>query len=169
MDLNPNCSEAVFRFHTVDPEKMHYILQAIADEVCANNDFWGRQFVPKYKTAKEYETPYGGKPSYSQESLWDKTEEKPFEEKLAEAQAKSYPKGSLLYACAGLGDNEAIVRVNDHNFTLNIGNNDITPNKTGWIEKIKAMGIKVDEAETDESLQKLARDCTCGITYFTEG
>ena len=52
MDLNPNCSEAVFRFHTVEPDKMHYILQAIADEVCTNNDFWGKQTVPKYKNAK---------------------------------------------------------------------------------------------------------------------
>lgn len=169
MDLNPNCSEAVFRFHTVEPEEMHCILQAIADEVCTNNDFWGKQTVPKYKTAKEYETPYGGKPSYSQESLWDKSDERPWEQKHEEAQLKSYPKGSLLYACAGLGDNEAIVRVNDSNFTLNIGNNDISPNKTGWIEKIKKLGIKVDEAETDESLQKLARDCTCGIVFFGDG
>jgi len=168
MDLNPNCSEAVFRFHTVDPDKMHCILQAIADEVCANNDFWGKQLVPKYKTAKEYETPYEGKPSYSQESLWIK-DGRPWVEKQEEAQLKAYPKGSLLYACAGLGDNEAIVRVNDHNFTLNIGNNDITPNKTKWIEKIKKMGVKVDEAETDESLQQIARDCTCGIVFFNDG
>jgi hypothetical protein len=169
MDLNPNCSEAVFRFHTVDLDKMQYILQAIADEVCANNDFWGKQNVPKYKTAKEYETPYGGKPSYSQESLWDKSDERPWEEKREEAQRKSYPNGSLLYACAGLGDNEAIIRVNDSNFTLNIGNNDITPNKTGWIEKIKKLRIKVDEAETDDSLQAIARDCTCGIRFFDNG
>ena len=32
------------------------------------------------------------------------------EEKREESQLKSYPNGSLLYACAGLGDNEAIVR-----------------------------------------------------------
>ena len=31
--------------------------------------------------------------------------------KREEAQKKSYPKDSILYACAGLGDNEAIVRV----------------------------------------------------------
>ena len=35
----------------------------------------------------------------------------------------------------------------------------------GWIEKIKKLGIKVDEAEFDKSLQAIARDCTCGITY----
>ena len=123
--------------------------------------------MPKYKTAKEYETPYGGKPSYSQESLWDKSDERPWMEKHEEAQLKSYPKGSLLYASAGLGDNEAIVRVNNGDFTLNIGNNDITPNRTGWIEKIKKLGIKVDEAETDETLQRIARDCTCGIRFFS--
>jgi len=166
MDLNPNCSEAVFRFHTVEPEKMHYILQAIADEISTNNNFWEKQTVPKYKKAKDYETPYGGKPSYSQESLWDEDDGKSWEQKREEAQLKSYPKGSFLYACAGLGDNEAIVRVNDSNFTLNIGNNDIEPNKTKWIEKIKELGIKVDEAESDESLQKIARDCTCGIVFF---
>jgi hypothetical protein len=84
------------------------------------------------------------------------------------AQKKSYPEDSILYACAGLGDNEAIIKVNEEEkyFTLNIGNNDIEPNETKWIEKIKKLGIKVDEAETDESLQKLARDCTCGIVYF---
>ncbi len=86
-----------------------------------------------------------------------------------EAQKKSYPEDSILYACAGLGDNEAIIKVNEEEkyFTLNIGNNDIEPNETKWIEKIKKLGIKVDEAETDESLQNIARDCTCGIRYFT--
>jgi len=56
-----------------------------------------------------------------------------------------------------------------NNFTLNIGNNDITPNRTGWIEKIRKLGIRVDEAETDESLQAIARDCTCGIRFFEDG
>ena len=167
MDLNPNCSEAVFRFHTVDPEKMNYILQAIADEISANNDFWDKQTVPKYKSAKDYETPYGGRPSYSWEELWNDDNGKSWEQKREEAQNRSYPKGSLLYACAGLGDNEAIVKVNETDFTLNIGNNDISPNQTGWIEKIKKLGILVDEAETDESLKRIARDCTCGIVYFS--
>lgn len=168
MDLNPNCSEAVFRFHTVEPEKMNYILQAIADEISANNNFWGKQAVPKYKKAKDYETPYGGKPSYSWDSLWDEDDGKSWEQRREEAQKKSYPEESILYACAGLGDNEAIIKVNEEEkyFTLNIGNNDIEPNETGWIEKIKKLGIKVDEAETDEDLQKIARDCTCGIVYF---
>lgn len=170
MDLNPNCSEAVFRFHTVDPEKMHYILQAIADEVSANNSFWGKQVIPKYKTAKEYETPYGGKPSYVWDFLFDENDKRPWREKYEEARKKSYPEGSILYACAGLGDNEAVIRVNEEEgyFTLNIGNNDIVENKTGWIEKIKKLGIKVDEAERDESLKKIARDCTCGIIYFSD-
>jgi len=167
MKLNPNCSEAVFRFHTVDPEEMHYILQAIADEISANDGFWGKQVVPQYENPKDYETPYGGKPSYSWDSLWNK-DGRPFEEKRDEAQQKSYPEGSLLYACAGLGDNESIIRVNEEEeyFTLNIGNNDIVPNKTGWIEKIKELDIKIDEAERDESLRKIARDCTCGIVFF---
>lgn len=171
MDLNPNCSEAVFRFHTVDPEEMHYILQAIADEISANNDFWGKQVIPKYKTAKEYETPYGGKPTYGWDHILNEDDGKTWEEKYEEAQKKSYPKGSILYACAGLGDNEAVIRVNEEEgyFTLNIGNNDIVENKTGWIEKIKKLGIKVDEAERDESLKKIARDCTCGIVYFSDG
>jgi len=168
--FNPNCSEAVFRFHTVDPEKIHYILQAIADEIAANNPAIGRQKIPKYKTAKEYETPYGGKPSYAWDFLWDENDKRPWEEKIKEAKKRSYPKGSILYACAGLGDNEAIIRVNEEEgyFTLNIGNNDIAPNKTGWIEKVKKLGIRVDEAETDPSLKKLARDCTCGIIFFRD-
>lgn len=170
MYLNPNCSEAVFRFHTTEPDEIRYILQAIADEISENNDFWGKQKVPRYKNAKQYDTNYGGKPSYCWDSLWNEDDNgKSWEEKRREAQKKSYPKDSVLYACAGLGDNEAVINVNEKEkyFTLNIGNNDIEPNKTGWIEKIKKMGIDVEEAETDESLQKIARDCTCGIRFFS--
>lgn len=99
-----------------------------------------------------------------------------------------YPK-VLLRDCAGLGDNDAIITVHkkpeeldsktinemdkvtknllgsEGYFTLNIGNNDISENKTEWVEKIKEMGIQVEEAECDESLDKIARDCTCGIIY----
>ena len=122
--LNPNCSEACFRFHTTDTKKMQYILQAISDEV-------GGCTVPLKKKAIDYQ----GK--------------------------------GLFSVCAGLGENATIIRVNPtrKSFTLNIGNNDISDNKTGWIEKIKKLGIKVDEAEFDKSLQAIARDCTCGITY----
>jgi hypothetical protein len=34
--LNPNCSEAVFRFFTVDPEQIRAILQAYADEASSS-------------------------------------------------------------------------------------------------------------------------------------
>ena len=91
MDLNPNCSEAVFRFHTVEPEKMNYILQAIADEISANNNFWGKQAVPKYKKAKDYETPYGGKPSYSWNSLWDEGDGKSWEQRREGGTEKIIP------------------------------------------------------------------------------
>ncbi len=113
---------------------------------------------------------YSITPFDSPNDTGDKNDGRPWEQKRAEAQNKSYPKGSLLYACAGLGDNEAIIKVNEIEkyFTLNIGNNDIEPNKTGWIEKIEKLGIRADEAETDESLQKIARDCTCGIVFFDD-
>jgi len=37
----------------------------MADEIAANNPEIEKQEISRYKTAKEYETPYGGKPSYS--------------------------------------------------------------------------------------------------------
>ena len=37
ISLNPNCSEAVFRFYTVDPEQVRRILQAFANEVAQAN------------------------------------------------------------------------------------------------------------------------------------
>lgn len=63
---------------------------------------------------------------------------------------KQYTNGSLLYCCAGLGDNEALVTIEKEKgvFRLNIGNNDISQNTTGWVEKIKAMGIKVEEDQS---------------------
>ena len=36
--LDPNCSEAVFRFYTDDPQMAHKILQAFADEVAETNE-----------------------------------------------------------------------------------------------------------------------------------
>ena len=35
--LSPNCSEAVFRFYTLDPEQARQILQAFANEVAGGN------------------------------------------------------------------------------------------------------------------------------------
>ena len=36
--FNPNCSEAVFRFYSEDPQIAHKILQAFADEVAETNE-----------------------------------------------------------------------------------------------------------------------------------
>ncbi|MEO0126321.1 MAG: hypothetical protein ABIL44_01055 [candidate division WOR-3 bacterium] len=104
-NLQPNCSEAVFRFYTLDPKQIHFILQAIADEVSHNCKIWGKQVIPEFKTAEEYETKYNSHP--------------------------------LLYAIAGLGDNECLIVIEKDKraFRLNIGNNEISDNKTGWIEK----------------------------------
>jgi len=186
MILNPNCSEAVFRFYTLDPKKIQYILQSIADEVSAETDFGPHknQKIPLFEKAEDYERPY----NKISKKEWDRYFEvlKKIDERLDKGeidkssweklraeewdklQAKRYPKGSLLYACAGLGDNEAVITIEKDKgaFVLNIGNNDIAENKTGWIEKIKALGIKAEEAELCEELkEKYARDCTCGIVY----
>lgn len=129
MKLYSNCSESVFRFHTIEPEKMQEILQLIADEIDIKYD--EKQIVPLLKKAKDYEGI------------------------------------GMITGCAGLGDQNAVIKVNKLKkfFTLNIGNNDISDNSTGWVDSIKAMDIKVEEAECDKVLSKLARDCTCGITY----
>lgn len=37
--LNPNFSEAVFRFYTLELEKIQQILQALADEIDASTEF----------------------------------------------------------------------------------------------------------------------------------
>jgi len=145
-----NCSESVFRFITIEPKQIQFILQAIADEITANTDYkpHKKQKVPLLKTAEEYDTQY-------------KEKEKTLK--------KMYPK-SLLSACAGLGDNEAIIKIEKEkgSFRLNIGNNDISPNKTDWIAKVTSLGIKVQEAEFSEELKKVSRDCTCGQTYFQD-
>jgi len=78
-------------------------------------------------------------------------------------------KGGVLFkTLAGLGSNEIIVTVDKDKkyFTVNIGNNWISNNRTGWVEGVKDMDIKVEEAEYSAELVKIARDCTCGITYF---
>ena len=127
MILNSNCSEAVFRFYTLDPEKMHKILSWIAEEVRA--DGIDVPEIPEFEDPKQYES--------------------------VVIPAVNY-------------DGVVTVEEDKGAFRLNIGNNSISPNTTGWIEKIIQLGIEVEEAEFSEELSKLARDCTCGIRYFTD-
>jgi len=184
--LNPSCSEAVFKFYTTEPADIQEILQAIKNEVDSNyseSDVPDEQ-IPLWKDAKMYDTGWNGEKEYSGGVADEfRREERDIEMRVEKGELnanvaahmiaelnrrktkKIYP-NSLMNACAGLGDNDAVVTVNDDCFTLNIGNNDISENKTGWIEKITDMGIKVEEAEYSKELQKIARDCTCGITYF---
>lgn len=181
-----NCSESVFRFFTIDPKQIQHILQAIADEVDDKYPDKKATKIPLFKTVDEYDTKY----HKSAQKEWDKhfkiTEKIRKDEerkKITRKQAEKlfwqeqkrfdklrYPNGSLISACAGLGDNEAIVTIekNKNAFRLNIGNNDISENKTNWIDKVKDLGIKVQEAEYSEDLSAVSRDCTCGITYFDD-
>lgn len=187
--ISANCSESVLRFYTLDPKQIQTILQLIADEISANTDFTPhkKQKVPLFKTAEEYDTKYkeseltysgSVNEKYTKEidKIWKDRDDKKITPKEAterynKIQAKMskeiYPK-TLLKACAGLGDNEAIITIEKDKkaFRLNIGNNDISDNKTGWTDTIKALGIKVEEAEYSEDLAEYARDCTCGITFF---
>jgi hypothetical protein len=151
--LNPNCSEAVFRFYTLEPEKIQKVLQALADEINANTGLG--QDIPLLDSAEEYQTKVTKVPERISGTTFN---------------VRKY-ENSLLSCCAGLGDNECQVTVEKKNgaFVLNIGNNDICDDNTKWIEKVMEMGIKVEEAERSPSLaQKYARDCTCGITFFPE-
>ncbi len=52
--LNPNCSEAVFRFYTEDPKVAHKILQAFADEVAGANRRPAKT-VPAFRKMEEIE------------------------------------------------------------------------------------------------------------------
>lgn len=187
--LNPNCSEAVFRFYTLEPKKIQTILQAIADEISANTDFkpHKKQIVPLFKTAEEYDTKWNSEETYNGKvrdkyenqlnKIWKDrdlgiiTQEEAVE-KYGEIKKKMskeiYPR-TLLKACAGLGDNEAVITIETDSFVLNIGNNDLS-DKTDWTEKIKDLGIKVryagdDTPEGNKLDKKYARDCTCGCTY----
>lgn len=83
-------------------------------------------------------------------------------------KAEMYEEGTLINACAGLGDNNAVIKVEKDKgaFTLNIGNNDLGANGGAWIDVVKALGIKVQEAESCKELQEIARDCCCGIQWF---
>jgi len=188
MILIPNCSEAVFRFYTEDPREIQYILKALAEEIVTtakiaecfdNNDddfFTMPDKIPLYNTLEEYDTKYAGR-------YWEKelTEE---EQKIINSiedkrdqwlkkheiqMSKSYPEGSLLKTLAGLGDNEVIITYepDKHAIRINIGNNWISDNNTHWIEKIKDLNIQVEEAEFSKELREYARDCCCGIKYFT--
>ena len=51
---NPNCSEAVFRFHTDDPKVAHRILQAFADEVAEANEH-PVEIVPEFRRMEDIE------------------------------------------------------------------------------------------------------------------
>lgn len=183
--LNPNCSEAVFRFGTLDPKKIQKILQIIADKISSYTDFkpHKNQRIPLFKMAEEYDTNY----KRASDKEWNKhmkrdrklakmrddkkiTEEefdKLYKEEDERFQKLQYPKEALLKACAGLGDNEAVVTIEKDKgaFRLNIGNNDISEGDMSWVEQIKGLNIKVEEAETCKELVEYARDCTCGCVF----
>jgi hypothetical protein len=195
MMLYPNCSEAVFRFWTVEPVNMQKILQAISSEISKNTGFMPhkRQKIPLLKTAEEYDTHWTGHLTYSPgdnkelkekraeiDAIWKKrdtgelTQDTAHEQvcKIEEEIGKMIYPNSMLKACAGLGDNEAVISVNKEKgyFDLNIGNNDIQNDETNWVELAQSI-CKCEEAEGDtqssKELAKKARDCTCGIKFFT--
>lgn len=157
----------------------------IADEINANTDFpkHKNQKIPLFEKAEDYDTRYRA-PSEQEKSRHHKklselmrkrdrgeiTQEeydKEVNKEYKRFHKLKYP-NPLLYACSGLGDNEAVITIERDKgaFRLNIGNNDIHPNTTGWIEKVLDMGIRVEEAETCSELDRYARDCTCGIVFF---
>ena len=135
--FQPSCSEAVFRFHTVDPKNVRIILQALADEVQAH---------------------------YPDDEKWRKESTKTVSKQIDVSKYEDVN----IRNCAGLGDNDTVISVDKKKgyFTVNIGNNDISDDKTGWKDVIKGLKIKIQEAEYSKELTDLARDCTCGITYF---
>jgi hypothetical protein len=186
--LNPNCSEAVFRFYTLEPNRMRDILQALADEINETTNWAAHkgQKIPAFGNAQEYETPLGEVTEADVKAMREETgeayrrlhlgeiTEKRHHELLLEAgdrfQRKKYPAGVLLRACAGMEDEECVITVERQKgaFRLNIGNNDILEDKTGWVKKVMDMGIQVQEAERTKELQRYARDCTCGVRFFPE-
>ena len=130
--VNPNCSEAVFRFHTEDTEVARKILQAFANEVAA-----------AYRNPPEI---------------------------IPALTAIQQVEGIFFGACAGLGEPVTRCRYEPRKkaFVLCIGNNDLSPDGEGC-RKVRELGIKVEEAETNPSLaRKWARDCTCGLEWFTD-
>ena len=72
-------------------------------------------------------------------------------------------------ACAGLGEpvTKCIWEPKLRAFVLCIGNNDILPDGKGC-KTVRELGIKVEEAEICQELQKYARDCTCGNVFFED-
>lgn len=185
--ISSNCSEAVFRFFSLDPKIMRNILQAIGNEIATVTDFkpHKKQKVPLFKTAEEYDTGYVKvtdkqyeehrknldmiNKNFHKKMITEKMHDDLINAEYDRFQKISYPKGSLLKACAGLGDNEAIITIEKDKgaFRLNIGNNDIADNKTGWIDFVKSLDIKVEEAEVGENdLKDYARDCCCGVRFF---
>lgn len=139
----PNCSEAVFRFYTLNPEHMQKILQALADEVRA----YCRQFLEETypEWVSDVQVPLHGK-------------------------AEDY-EGEQAFRAPSGADDSVIVTVERKRgaFVVNIGNNAIAENITGWKEKVRALGVAVQEAETCPELrERYARDCTCGIVFFGE-
>jgi hypothetical protein len=187
--LNPNCSEAVFRFYTLEPRRMQEILQALADEIDANTGFDPHkgQKIPLFERAEQYATKfvrvtdedYAGAHRAAAEArskrdrgmITDRELEEMIGKAYDDLHKKKYPAGTLLRCCAGMGDNECVVTLEKRRgaFVLNIGNNDISENKTGWVEKVTGLGIQVEEAERSQELcRQYARDCTCGITFFPE-
>lgn len=142
--VSPNCSEAVFRFYTLNPEHIQKLLQALADEVRA----YCREFLEEA------------------DPDWIGNTQVPLREK-----AEDYEGGQAFRAPAG-ADDSVIVTVERKRgaFVVNIGNNGIAENITGWKEKVRALGVAVEEAETCPELkERYARDCTCGIVFFGEG
>jgi hypothetical protein len=72
-------------------------------------------------------------------------------------------------ACAGLGEpvTKCIWEPKLKAFVLCIGNNDISPDGKGC-SAVRRLGISVEEAETCKDVQRYARDCTCGMVFFSE-
>jgi hypothetical protein len=205
--LNPSCSEAVIKFMTLEPEKMQAILQAIKDEIISKYPKGERDWlhpgrkIPLLAKAKMYDTKWNGELTYSGtvrakydkqiNDNWRKRDEEIITQEqalinygkiVAKMNKEIYPK-SMLKACAGLGDNDAVITVQRDGFILNIGNNDLLPtNKTdsnlpryekigkkrklNWVELVESMDIKVQEAEYSEELHAMRRDCTCGESWF---
>jgi len=210
--LNPNCSESVIKFYTLDVKQMQQILQAIKYEILSKYDTDDRDWlepqntIPLLAEAKMYDTGWNGerlyhgsiREKYNKEiaANWKMRDQgKISKEKALEnygeiqgRMAKEIYPNTLLKACAGLGDNEGVITVQNDGFILNIGNNDIQPGtrndgtaqadvdttspryqqlmKKSWVELVKEMGLTVQEAEYSEELTSMARDCTCGVTFF---
>ena len=124
-----NCSESVMRFYSIDPKQIQFILQAIADEINASSGFkpHQNQKIPLFKTAEEYDSNY--KEASEKEldnhmkiidkifkdkdlkNITQKEADKFYNQEEKRFVKLQYPKGALISACAGLGDNEAIIKI----------------------------------------------------------